>query len=26
LRLCDVYKIPLATNLSTGEFVIHALD
>jgi methylglyoxal synthase len=26
LRLCDVYKIPLATNVSTGEFVIHALD
>jgi methylglyoxal synthase len=26
LRLCDVYKIPLATNISTGELIVHALS
>ncbi|MBU1145415.1 MAG: methylglyoxal synthase [Firmicutes bacterium] len=26
LRLSDVYKIPLATNISTGELIIHALN
>ncbi|MDD4183829.1 MAG: methylglyoxal synthase [Candidatus Izemoplasmatales bacterium] len=26
LRLSDVYKIPLATNLSTGEYIIKALE
>ncbi len=26
LRLSDVYKIPLATNLSTAELIVHALD
>ncbi|MFA5006284.1 MAG: methylglyoxal synthase [Candidatus Izemoplasmatales bacterium] len=25
LRLSDVYKIPLATNVSTGELIVHAL-
>ena len=26
LRLSDVYKIPLATNISTGELIVHALS
>ncbi|KGX92144.1 methylglyoxal synthase [Pontibacillus halophilus JSM 076056 = DSM 19796] len=26
LRLCDVYQIPLATNLAAGEIVIRAID
>jgi len=26
LRLNDVYKIPLATNISTGELIVHALS
>lgn len=26
LRLCDVYEIPLATNVGTGEAVLRALD
>ncbi|WP_407268679.1 methylglyoxal synthase [Radiobacillus sp. PE A8.2] len=26
LRLCDVYQIPLATNLGAAEIVIRALD
>jgi len=25
LRLCDVYNIPMATNIATGEALIHAL-
>jgi len=25
LRLCDVYQIPLATNLATAEMIIHSL-
>ncbi len=25
LRLCDVYKIPLATNVATAEVLIHGL-
>ncbi len=26
LRLCDVYGIPLATNIATGELLVRALD
>ncbi|SET90668.1 methylglyoxal synthase [Salinibacillus kushneri] len=26
LRLCDVYKIPLATNIAAAEILIHGLD
>jgi methylglyoxal synthase len=26
LRLADVYKIPLATNLSTAELIVHAME
>lgn len=26
MRLCDVYLIPLATNIAAGEIVIHGLD
>lgn len=26
LRLCDVYNIPFATNIATGEALIHALE
>lgn len=26
LRLCDVYNIPIATNIATGEALIHALE
>lgn len=26
LRLCDVHSIPLATNIATGEMLIHALE
>ncbi|RLL40702.1 methylglyoxal synthase [Oceanobacillus piezotolerans] len=26
LRLCDVYSIPLATNMGTAEMLIHSLD
>lgn len=26
LRLCDVYNIPLATNMGTAEVLIHALE
>ena len=26
LRLCDVYNIPMATNIATGEALIHALE
>lgn len=26
LRLCDVYNIPLATNIATAEAVVNALD
>ena len=26
LRLCDVYNIPLATNIATAEALIHALE
>lgn len=25
LRLCDVYKVPLATNVSTGELLLKAI-
>ncbi|KKE78535.1 methylglyoxal synthase [Oceanobacillus caeni] len=26
MRLCDVYNIPLATNMGTAELLIHSLD
>lgn len=26
LRLCDVYNVPVATNIATGEALIHALE
>ncbi|MEG1869596.1 MAG: methylglyoxal synthase [Oscillospiraceae bacterium] len=26
LRLCDVYSIPVATNIATAEALIHALE
>jgi methylglyoxal synthase len=26
LRLCDVHSIPIATNIATGEMLIHGLD
>ncbi|WP_379968484.1 methylglyoxal synthase [Ectobacillus sp. sgz5001026] len=26
LRLCDVYSIPLATNMASAELLMHALD
>ncbi|MDR2558023.1 MAG: methylglyoxal synthase [Oscillospiraceae bacterium] len=26
LRVCDVQKIPVATNIATGEALIHALE
>lgn len=26
LRLCDVYNIPIATNIATAEALIHALE
>lgn len=26
MRLCDVYKIPLATNIAASEIFIHGLD
>lgn len=26
LRLCDVYNIPIATNIATAEGLIHALE
>lgn len=26
LRLCDVHNIPIATNIATGEMLIHGLD
>lgn len=26
MRLCDVYNIPLATNVATAEVLIHGLD
>ncbi|GAA0480962.1 methylglyoxal synthase [Salinibacillus aidingensis] len=26
LRLCDVYKIPLATNLAAAEVMIHGIE
>jgi len=26
LRLCDVYSVPVATNIATGEALIHALE
>ena len=26
VRLCDIYNVPIATNLATGELLIHALE
>ena len=26
LRLCDVHNVPVATNIGTGEALIHSLD
>ncbi|WP_020060765.1 methylglyoxal synthase [Bacillus sp. 123MFChir2] len=26
MRLCDVYKVPLATNVETAKVLIHALE
>ncbi len=26
LRLCDIYNIPIGTNLATAELLIHALE
>ncbi len=26
LRLCDIHSIPIATNIATGEMLIHGLD
>jgi methylglyoxal synthase len=26
IRLCDVYEIPLATNMATAELIVHALE
>ena len=26
LRLCDVHNVPIATNIATGEMLIHGLD
>ena len=26
VRLCDIYDIPIATNLATAELLIHALE
>ncbi|MCT4594953.1 MAG: methylglyoxal synthase [Anaeromicrobium sp.] len=26
IRLCDVYKIPVATNIATGELLVKALE
>ncbi len=26
MRLCDVYSVPLATNMGTAEILIHGLD
>ncbi len=26
VRLCDIYNIPIATNLATAELLIHALE
>lgn len=26
LRLCDVHSIPIATNIATGEMLIHGLE
>ena len=26
LRLCDMHNIPVATNIATGEVLIHGLE